>query len=916
MATTSATTSGSSSSVQGLASGIQWQDLIDQLIQVDTTNQITPITAKITADTNKSSAWSSFGTAVTTLQTTLKGLTDGTAFNALTVSAPVSASTGRSLLSATTTSAAQPGTYGVQVLSTAAAQQLSGNVVADPTAALGLSGQVMVAGKVVTLTSSDTLNGVRDKINALNTGTTPSHISASVLYSGTSAARLVLNSDLGGSAGLDIRDVRASSGSPSILTQLGFIDGTAARVGSDGAVRSADFSSAAQTIGAMTAGVSAYPPSTTIMVNGRSVTLDLQNTSLTGIAAAINAQSANSASVETVTTSGVTTYHLKISGTVAASADTGSQPALDLLGVTRGTTGVVKQTVSTSNVLQDAGSATATASSLLLGLKTGAGNGAQLGDTFTISGTKADGVTKVSLSETVDGTRTMADMLSDVSAAFSASGRSVTASMVGGKIQLVDDQGGDSGLSFSVSASNQSGVADPIGGANVSFGATTTVASGRVRELTAGADAKLLVNGVLVTRSSNKIDDAITGVTLNLTQAESGTTIPVTVARDTDKAVNALQSMATAYNTVQSLVVSSTAADGALAYDSSMRSSFNAIKSTLLGTLSGLPSGSVYDHAALVGVTLDKTGVLSVDTTALTKALSQNPNGVQALFQTNGVVTGANFSYLRSATATKSGNYDVQITRAATTPSVTSTASNFTYAAGTSTDLMTVGDSFTGKFASIALATGDTPTTVAGKLNAAFLAQGVRLTAANVGGALKITSLDYGSGATIKTSYTSTGGNDVAGQIGIAAGNVANGVDVQGTFSSGTTTYAATGKGQSLVGAAGTPVDGLMLLYSGAADAATAHVDFSDGVAGLMSNVAASVSASDGTVANQTTQLTSDIATLNLRQTNTQARLDAKRAALVAQYTAMETALSKIQADGNYLTQQINSMNGLQSSNK
>ena len=50
------------------------------------------------------------------------------------------------------------------------------------------------------------------------------------------------------------------------------------------------------------------------------------------------------------------------------------------------------------------------------------------------------------------------------------------------------------------------------------------------------------------------------------------------------------------------------------------------------------------------------------------------------------------------------------------------------------------------------------------------------------------------------------------------------------------------------------------------------------------------------------------------RQSDVQARLDAKRAALVAQYTVMESALSKIQSQATYLTQQINSITSLQSS--
>lgn len=903
----------SSSSVQGLASGIQWQDLIDQLISVDTTNQITPLTDKITANTNKSSAWTAFGTAVSTLQTTLKTLVNGTAFDALSVSVPQSGSTGRTLLTASTTSAAAPGTYGVQVLDTAAAQQLSGDVVADSTAALGLSGQFAVAGKVVTLTNTDSLNSVRDKINALNTGSNPSHISASVLHTGTTSARLVLSSDVGGAAGLDLRDVRATSSDPSMLTSLGFINGKTANVGSDGAVRSGAFSSATQNISALTTGITTFPAASTILVNGRSVTIDAQNKTLADIAAAINAQSPNTATVESSQANGTTVYNLKISGTVAASADAGSQPVLDLLGLSRGVTDSVKQQVSTSNTLLDANGSTATTATTLLGLKLASGNGAQSGDTFTIAGTKADG-TKVSLTETVDGSKTIGDLLTDLGAAFSASGRTVTASLVNGKIQLTDETGGDSALSFSIAANNESGVADPTNGASLSFGSTTTVA-GRARELTAGRDARIVVNGVLVTRNTNQIGDAITGVTLNLQQSEVGTTIPISIGRDTNAVIQTLQSVVTAYNTVGTLVSTDTASDGPLAYDSSMRSAFGSIKNALLSTIGGLPSGSTYNHAALIGLTVDKTGVLGLDTTALTTALQQSPTAVKALFQTNGQVTGTSFSYLTSSSATASGAYDVTITRAATQASAASTATSFTYAGSATPDTMTVGDAFSGQSGTISLATGDTTDTVVGKLNAMFQTSGVRATAANVGGKLTITGSDYGSTATFAVSYASTDGNDVAGQIGITAGTVSNGLDVQGSYSDGTNTYTATGVGQTLTGDQGSPVEGLMMYYTGTANSASAHVDFTTGLAGILNKMANAISASNGTVASQTTALTNANSQLSTRQDSVQARLDAKRAALTLQYTTMETALSKIQSQSTYLTQQINSLSQLQSSN-
>jgi flagellar hook-associated protein 2 len=889
-------------SVQGLASGIKWQDIIDQLIAVDTSNQLDPVKARADAQTKSMTAWSSYGSLASALQLSAKGLADGSAFSSVAISAPNSGVTSRTLLTATAATGAATGTYGVQVLGLATAQQLSGNIVADASAALGVSGQFIVGGKAVTLAATDSLNSLRDKINALNIGSTPSHVSASILFTGSSNVRLVLTSDIGGASGVDLRDVRTTASDPSVLTQLGLIDGTTSNVGSDGAVRSATFASSSQKVAAMALGVSVYPAPATININGRTITIDLQNQSLANIAAMINAQTPNAASVETVTTDSGPTYRLRISGSVTTTADPGSQPVLDLLGLTRGTTGVVKQQVSTSNVLQDDSGVTATSSSLLAGLKLAGGMGALSGDTFTIAGTKADGVTPVSLTQTVDGTTTVGDFLARISTAFSSSANPVTASIVNGTIQLKDETGGDSGLSFSISTDN-------AGGGTLGFGSTSVTTVGRERELAQGADARLLVNGVLMTRSSNNITDAIGGVTLNLQQAEIGTTIPVTVSRDTGNAVKALQSFASAYNAVQSFVTTSTASGGDLAFNGAVRQSFNSIKTALLTSVTGIAPGSAFSSAALVGVALDKTGKLTIDTTVLGDALNKNSDAVKALFQTNGVTTSADFSYVSSGNKSTAGAYAVNVTAPSTRPSVASSTNNFVYA-GTTGDTMTLADSLSGKSGSISLEVGDTPDTVAAKLNTMFQAQGVRLSASNASGALTITGADYGSRPSFTTSYSSS---NVATLLGIAAGTTRNGQDIQGTFFDGVNSYAATGDGQVLTGATGTPVDGLAMMYKGIA-ASSGHLDFAVGVAGLANRITDQISNADGIATQQQVTLQASINALATRQTDIQSSLAAQRAALTAQFTAMESALSKIQAQGQWLTQQINAMNSLQSS--
>jgi flagellar hook-associated protein 2 len=908
MATVSSSTSGTpTSSIQGLASNIQWGDLIDSIMAANTANTLTPVTAKQTANTAASAAWSSYGTLASSLNSAVLNLSNGAAFSALTTQVGTSASTGASLLTASATSSATPGVYGVQVMSLAGAQQLSGNIVSDPTQSMNMSGQLVISGKVVSIGSGDSLNAIRDKINAVNSGDSPSHVSASVLMTGGNAARLVLTSDIGGASGVDIRDVRTTASASSLLSQLGFTDGSASNIGSDGAVRSAAYGSAGAAVGGQLDGVSALPAPTTMLVNGRSVSVDLSSQSLNDIAAAINAQSPNSASVETTVNGSTTTYRLKISGTVAASSDPASAPTLDLLGLTRGTTGIVKQQASTSNPLLASDNSVATSATALAGLKIAGGQGAQSGDTFTINGLKPDGTT-VSLTETVSGSNTVNDMLTDLSNAFSSTGRHVTASIVDGKIQLTDDAGGDSAMTFSIGANNESGVGDPTNGGSLAFGATSIDVVGRQRQLQAGSDARIAVNGVVVTRGTNTISDAIPGVTLNLQQAEPGTTVDVTVAQDTGGATQALQQFVSAYNSMRSFVTSSTAQGGALAFNSSIRTSFQTIRNALLSNVPGLPAP--FNNATLVGLSFDSSGTLSVDTATFNAAIAKNPSAVKTLFATTGSIGDAGFSYVTAGSSSGAGTYTAQISRAATQATATSIVSNFSYNAGSSTDTMSLTDSSSGRSGTITLATGDTPDSLAQKLNTLFASQGMKLKAATANGILSVAATNYGSAPSFTVTYASSASNDIAGLIGIGAAAVQNGLDVQGSFTGadGVTSYTATGLGQVLTATSG-DATGLSIAYNGTTSPASSQLTFTRGLGGIVAALTDQLSRSgDGLVAQQTDALKTSITDLGIRATSIQSRLDAQRASLTAQFTAMETALSKLQAQGSALTSQINSL--------
>lgn len=883
-----------SSTVAGLASGIQWTDLVDQISAVDKTRELDPLTAQIAADQAQSAAWTSYQMAAQTLSTAAIALRDGTVLDSNAVSAAPSASTGKTIVTASASASAAAGTYQVEVLDLAKAEKLSGGAFASFTTALNIAGDFAINGRKISVVAADTLNDIRDKINAVNISPNASGVTATVLSTANGSSRLVLSSDVPGARGIELVDSASAGG---VLTQLGILDGSyAASSNANGSTTSGGFTSAdlpmAQLLGL------AAPAATTMQVGNLSIAVDLSTDTLNTIAAKITA-AGGSAHTTTATENGVSRARLQVDANVSATsiagvADANSMRALQMMGFVQGGRASEVQTMA-SAALSDAGGL-ATGTTKLIDLNAnGAGVNIQDGDSITVTGKRGDG-SAVSFTFAASAVSTMNDLLGQLNAAsaFGGGSRPATASLVGGKLKVTDGTGGDSQLTLSLSVNKS--VANGGGTTGIgSFGVETT---GRLREVTAGSDARLRVDGVLLTRSSNSVTDAINGVTLNLQTAEVGTSVAVSVTRDTTAALSAANAFASAYNDLQSFVKTSTAAGGALAYNGSLKASARSFTNALLTSV----TGSTITRPTLVGISLDRTGVLTVDSTAFTAALQSNSTGVKNLFGINGTATGTGLSYVGAGDRTASGDHAVLITAAASVASLTGSGSLFPFADATPRHL-TVTDAFSGNTNSILLENGDTASTLAAKLNTLFLSKNMKLTASTSGGQLSIASNNFGAGPSFTLAYDATDTTSAA-QLGLAAGTT-KGTDVAGTIDG----VAALGSGQTLRGAIGSSSDQLVLQYTGAATGAIGTATLNVGVAAQMARAAATITRSgDGTVAFNVQSLDSAITALGTRADDTTARLARKKAALLAQFTAMETAISRIQAQGTSLTSFTNSL--------
>ena len=152
---------------------------------------------------------------------------------------------------------------------------------------------------------------------------------------------------------------------------------------------------------------------------------------------------------------------------------------------------------------------------------------------------------------------------------------------------------------------------------------------------TAG-DAKFRIGGVDVTKSSNTITDVIPGVTFNL-NAESTTSVSITVNSDTQTIKQNIIDFVNAYNDVINYVSSNsqydtqTHAGGPFVGEATARSIVGRLKSIATSAVSSAPDD--LDTLAQIGITTDyNTGQLVIDESTLNDKLSESIDDVSTIF--------------------------------------------------------------------------------------------------------------------------------------------------------------------------------------------------------------------------------------------------------------------------------------------
>jgi len=204
-----------------------------------------------------------------------------------------------------------------------------------------------------------------------------------------------------------------------------------------------------------------------------------------------------------------------------------------------------------------------------------------------------------------------------------------------------------------------------------------------------------------IRRSSNTIDNVVSGVTLHLHDTGS---VEVTLTRDIEAIEEKLNSMVKAYNAVVSFVREKTGYNDTLKTSGVLMGDFvvSTIKSQLLTPLYAQTSGFVQDIDAFLmpgqlGFELDRNGLLTLDSNTFEEAIAQDYTAVLAIIGAD--KTGSSDSntiefYGASSNYTTAGTYDVEVTvtGGAITSAKIKLASESTYRDATVSSNIVTGD--------------------------------------------------------------------------------------------------------------------------------------------------------------------------------------------------------------------------------
>ena len=197
----------------------------------------------------------------------------------------------------------------------------------------------------------------------------------------------------------------------------------------------------------------------------------------------------------------------------------------------------------------------------------------------------------------------------------------------------------------------------------LNYDPTTGVNS--LTETMAAQNSTVLINGLAINQSTNELNNAISGVTLNLTKAEAGKIITMTVEDNKDQVTSLVNDFIKKYNDSITFLTTLTGYNaetkqrGVFQGDPQFRSLKLSINKWATNPIAN--SNSAIQSLADLGIKTNKQGLLEMKQTEFDKAIADHYSEIGGLFAKTASATDGNIRVKSLGNKVPSGTYAVDL---------------------------------------------------------------------------------------------------------------------------------------------------------------------------------------------------------------------------------------------------------------
>jgi len=432
-------------------------------------------------------------------------------------------------------------------------------------------------------------------------------------------------------------------------------------------------------------------------------------------------------------------------------------------------------------------------------------------------------------------------------------------------------------------------------------------------EVQSAQDALLNVDGITLVKSSNTVDDIFEGLTLNLNDASPNQTVKINVTENVGDVSAVMGNFVEAYNSAMGLIHAQSKFNPEedseaplLMGDSTVRRIQSSMQNFITSRRGNLGSGP--SSLADLGISTDsKTGQLNFDSAKLSEALNGDPNGVRRLLSNFGeVAEGSGSSFAGSTSATQAGLYAIEVTQARSRAEISGGATQSISSAERLTIRVNSDAQGTGNIRSLIvdLTVGMSAQQQAKAIQNAFDTRDMALNTSIEDGKILVRHNEYGDD--YKIEITS---DQVLGDSGFTNTTSSHtGSDLMGTING----VVADISGDTLIGRDGYSSEGLRVQITNDFIGDAGQVSLSEGIGTGFSELLDSFVGFGGLLSDKIESFDSTISRFEEQMSRVTERATRLEDRLRQQFVNLEVTLGKLNSTGEYLLAQLQSLPGVQ----